>query len=54
MQIAEVEFLGYIGGSAPDFRNLIRTDIESQASNNVTDSTTATLAYTPRYLAVPR
>src|SRR6185503_227277 len=30
MQIAEVEFLGYIGGSAPDLRTLIRTDIEAQ------------------------
>ncbi len=30
MQIAEVEFLGYIGGSAPDLRNFIQTDIETQ------------------------
>ena len=30
MQIAEVEFLGYIGGSAPAFRDLITTDIETQ------------------------
>ena len=30
MQIAEVEFLGYVGGSAPAFRDLIRTDIEAQ------------------------
>jgi hypothetical protein len=30
MQIAEVEFLGYIGGSAPSLRDWITTDIESQ------------------------